>query len=148
MATAAREPVSVAVGSAGTDTEEARVRLQDRLRLHAGWVLVLVFGFFILTGMTSFAIGLPWLLHPSTLWLLTTTAIVGTSWLLARGRLRSERVLRWLDAGALVLTCFCLAILGAILAFGPVDFVEDPAQALLVAQLSCTCVILARAVLI
>ena len=148
MATAAREPVSVAVGSAGAGTEEARVLLQDRLRLYAGWVFVLVFGFFVLTGLTSLVMGIPYLLHPSTLWLLAATATAGGTWFLARAGVQSERALRWLDAGALTLTCVCLASVGAVLGLGPVDFVEDPGQALLIGQLGCTCIILARAVLV
>ena len=148
MVAAAREPVSVAVGSAGTGTEEARVLLQDRLRLYAGWVFILVFGFFVLTGLTSLVMGIPYLLHASTLWLLAATATAGGTWLLARAGVQSERALRWLDAGALTLMCVCLASVGAVLGLGPVDFVEDPGQALLIGQLGCTCIILARAVLV
>ena len=61
-------PVAPVLGSGATDTEEARVFLQGRLRLYAGWAFVLSFGFYGFTMIMSLAIGLPYLLHPATLW--------------------------------------------------------------------------------
>ena len=147
MTTGERGPVSVAVGSAGT--EEERGFLQDRLRLYAGWVFVLTSGFFVLTATNALAIDQPFFfLHPSTLWHLAAAAIAGCTWLCARGRLRSGSALRWLDAGGLALTCLSFAVMGAVLALGPTDFIEDPGHALVVAQLGCTSLILARAVFV
>ena len=48
MPTGTHSPVSVALGSATTGTEEGRAFLQDRLRLYAGWVFVFAFGFYLL----------------------------------------------------------------------------------------------------
>ena len=144
--TAGGSPVAPVLGSDATDTEEARVFLRGRLRLYAGWMFVLAFGFYGLTLVTSLAIGLPYLLHPATLWHLAAIATMGSVWLLARDMLGSVQALRWLDAGGLTVTCFCFAVMGAVLALGPRDFIEDPVEALLVTQLACASAILARTV--
>ena len=144
--TARGSPVAPVLGSDATDTEEARVFLRGRLRLYAGWMFVLAFGFYGLTLVTSLAIGLPYLLHPATLWHLAAIATTGSVWLLARDMLGSVQALRWLDAGSLTVTCFCFAVMGAVLALGPRDFIEDPVEALLVTQLACASAILARTV--
>ncbi len=146
MMTGGGSPVAPVLGSGATDTEEARVFLQGRLRLYAGWVFVLSFGFYGLTLITSLAIGLPYLLHPATLWHLVATTIVGATWLLAKRAVGSTQALRWLDAGALTLTCSCFAMLGAVLALGSMDFIEGPVEALLVAQLACSSIVLVRTV--
>ncbi len=146
MMTGGGSPVAPVLGSGATDTEEARVFLQGRLRLYAGWVFVLSFGFYGLTLITSLAIGLPYLLHPATVWHLAATTIVGATWLLTKRAVGSTQALRWLDAGALTLTCFCFAMLGAVLALGSMDFIEGPVEALLVAQLACSSIVLVRTV--
>ena len=139
-------PVALVFGSGGTGTEEARAFFQDRLRLYAGWVFVLAFGFYGLTMLTSLAMGLPYLFHPATLWHVAATGIIGSTWLLAKRVSGSAQALLWLDAGALTLTCFCFAMLGAVLALGSTDFIEGPVEALLVGQLACSSTILARTV--
>ena len=144
MTTEAISPISVALGSASTDTEEGRAFFQERLGLYAMWGFVLS-GFFYVMN-----VGLAMLVAPSYFFELSflahfgATATAGLIWGLTRTLTFDYRTLVWMDNVGLVLLCGLFALMGAQLAIQHVDFVKDPVHALLIGQMACMTVILAR----
>ena len=144
MTTEAVSPVPVALGSAGTDTEEGRAFFQERLGLYAMWSFVLSGTFLVLNFGLALDVA-PGYLYTASLWAhLGATATAGLLWGLTRTRPVRYPTLVWLDNIGLVLMCGLFALMGTALAVQHVDFVEDPVHALLLGQMACMTVILAR----
>ena len=139
-------PVPIDLGSASTDTQEARAFFQDRLRLYTGWVFTLSFGFYVLNLALGFLTGFVFLREPGSLAHLAASVVLGTIWLVIRSAPRSQKALTTLDSTALVLTCLLFAAMGTAFALARTDFAVDPTHALLIGQLACMSTILTRAV--
>ncbi|HSC26507.1 MAG TPA: serine/threonine-protein kinase [Vicinamibacterales bacterium] len=97
----------------GTDDEDARAFLQNRLGLWAAWVCGLSSGFFLLNivliGVATVSPGLPQpdveLVNPANIMHLAANLLFGTVWIVARGRPLSGRLLGIVDGCAIIGGC-------------------------------------------
>ena len=144
MSTEALAPCPFALGSAGTDTEEGRAFFQQRLGLYAMWGFVLSGTFYVLNAVLASRMTPGYFVAPAFAAHSGATATAGLLWGLTRTRTFSYGSLVWLDNIGLVLMCGLFAVMGTALAIQHVDFIEDPVHALLLGQMACMTVILAR----
>lgn len=113
--------VARAFPTGSTDQADARAFLQDRVGLWALWVFVLSFGFYLVNIVTwPFVLGAAPLRDvigsTGTVLHLTASLTFGALWLLTRTVAFSLRVLRLLEAAALVGGCLEFALMGLYLA--------------------------------
>ena len=146
MTTGVASPVPVALGSATSDTEEGRAFFQERLGLYGMWVFILSGSFYLLNTALVLRVDPGALLEGYSLAHLGATLTVGAVWGTTRVFALSTPVLRWVDAGALIVTCLLFAVMAADIAQLHLAVGADPTQALLVGQLACMSTILTRAV--
>lgn len=146
MTTSGLSPVPVALGSASTETEEGRAFFQDRLRLYTGWVFVLAFGFYLLSAVNVFALGVRVLVEPGNIFHFLACLTIGSVWLITRQVSCSWQRLLLLDAVSVVMTCFMFAAMSAGFALSQVDYTPDPTQSFLIGQLASMSTVLTRAV--
>ena len=148
MTTTTVAPIPAALGSATTETEEGRAFFQQRLGLFGGWLFILSSGFYLLNAVLSALMSPVQLLLPPSMLHLATTLLLGGVWWLTRTTVLSPRALLWADAGTIVTVCFLLSVMGGAMAVLEADWTQSPMEALLVAQLSVSSAILARAIVI
>ena len=141
-----RMSVPIALGSASTDTEEGRAFLQERLRLYAGWVFLLTFGFYLLNATLLVLVDPTLLGHPGNLSHLGAALTLGAVWVTTRLAARSVSSLARLDAAAVILACLFFAAMGSQFALQDDDFALDPVHSLLIGQLACMSTVVTRAV--
>ena len=108
------------------------------------WGFVLSGFFYVMNVGLAIQVVPGYLVQPSFLAHFGATATAGLIWGLTRTVTFGYRTLVWLDNVGLVLMCGLFALMGAELAIQHVDFVEDPVHALLIGQMACMTVILAR----
>ena len=144
MTTEAVSPIPVALGSGSPDTEEGRAFFQERLGLYAMWDFVLSGFFYLMNVGLAMWVAPGYFFQVSFLAHFGATATGGLIWGLTRTLTFGYRTLVWMDNVGLVLMCGFFALMGAGLALQHGDFVEDPVHALLIGQMACMTVILAR----
>jgi eukaryotic-like serine/threonine-protein kinase len=149
---ATRGSVPIALGSAGSGTEEGREFFQARLALFGGWVALISGGFFaayvlLALGvaphieMIEVPIGNPQLYH------LAATLVAAALWVVAQPRWPLPlSALEWLEAIASVLMCVFFALMAVGFAQAHVAIGQDPMHGILGGVLACSYVLLSRAV--
>ena len=148
MTTATLAPIPVALGSATTETEEGRAFFQQRLGLFGRWLFILSGGFYLLNVVLSALMAPAQLLLPSSLAHLAATLLLGGVWWLTRTTVLSPRVLLWTDAGTVMSVCLLLSGMGGAMSVLQTDMTQSPVEALLIAQLAVSSIILARAIVL
>jgi hypothetical protein len=145
-------PVTMAAGTADTDSEANRAFFQERLRMMAGWACVLSFGFFVVLlaaqvvlrpgYSTGIPIGWPQVFH------LGMSGVNGAVWLVTRLRTLPLVWLRRLDWSDMLLTSICFSLMSALYAITRTAGPLEPAYALTAGLLGCTNTLVARTVML
>jgi eukaryotic-like serine/threonine-protein kinase len=145
--------IAIALSTEGSEAEGARGMLRERISLWALWVFALSSSFYIVnvvvwpfTGMQMSVTAM--LLEVGTLLHLAASLMFGAIWLLTRNVSLSHRMLRTIDAVALIGGCVVYADMAYWLSKMQEGFRQNPLDGLYAGLLAMGCVMTSRAIIV
>ena len=144
--------VALAAASGGSDVEDARAFLQERISLWTFWVFVLSFAFYVTNLVTAPFVDrmarpfVDRVLHVANLDHLAASLVFAGVWLLTRQVRLSLPTLRAVELSTLIVGCTLFALMGAYLTRLQTGIGVDAAFGAYAGLLACANTVVARAI--